>query len=90
MDSELIAAVDLGSNSFRLQLGRVVGNQIFPLDDLKESVRPAAGLGRAGRAERQTRLAAAAVLSCNATEWAKSRAVAGERHLRKRHAGSGS
>ncbi|MDP2821567.1 MAG: exopolyphosphatase [Sulfuritalea sp.] len=41
---ELIAAVDLGSNSFRLQVGRVVGNQIYPLDGLKESVRLAAGL----------------------------------------------
>ena len=44
MGYELIAAVDLGSNSFRLQVGRVVGNQIYPLDGLKESVRLAAGL----------------------------------------------
>jgi len=41
---ELIAAVDLGSNSFRLQVGRIVGSQIYPLDSLKESVRLAAGL----------------------------------------------
>ena len=45
MTHELIAAVDLGSNSFRLQVGRVVGNQIYPLDGLKEAVRLAAGLG---------------------------------------------
>lgn len=44
MSSELIAAVDLGSNSFRLQVGRVEGNQIYPLDGLKEAVRLAAGL----------------------------------------------
>lgn len=44
MTQELIAAVDLGSNSFRLQVGRVVGNQIYSLDGLKESVRLAAGL----------------------------------------------
>ena len=44
MAHELIAAVDLGSNSFRLQVGRVVGNLIYPLDSLKESVRLAAGL----------------------------------------------
>jgi exopolyphosphatase/guanosine-5'-triphosphate,3'-diphosphate pyrophosphatase len=44
MSHELIAAVDLGSNSFRLQVGRVVGNQIYPQDGLKESVRLAAGL----------------------------------------------
>lgn len=44
MAYELIAAVDLGSNSFRLQVGRIVGSQIYPLDGLKESVRLAAGL----------------------------------------------
>lgn len=44
----LLAAVDLGSNSFRLSIGRVVqqdGNaQIYAIDRLKESVRLAAGL----------------------------------------------
>ncbi len=44
MAYDLIAAVDLGSNSFRLQVGRVVGNQIYPLDSLKDPVRLAAGL----------------------------------------------
>jgi len=44
MGYELIAAVDLGSNSFRLQVGRVIDNQIYPLDSLKEPVRLAAGL----------------------------------------------
>jgi len=44
LNYELIAAVDLGSNSFRLQVGRIVGNQIYPLDSLKEPVRLAAGL----------------------------------------------
>jgi exopolyphosphatase/guanosine-5'-triphosphate,3'-diphosphate pyrophosphatase len=39
-----IAAVDLGSNSFRLQVGRVVDRQIYPLDSLREPVRLAAGL----------------------------------------------
>ena len=43
MAYELIAAVDLGSNSFRLQVGRIVANQIYPLDGLKESVRLAGG-----------------------------------------------
>ncbi len=45
MVHEHVAAVDLGSNSFRLQVGRIVGNQIYPLDGLKETVRLAAGLG---------------------------------------------
>ena len=43
-DAEILGAVDLGSNSFRLQVGRIVANQIYPLDGLKESVRLAAGL----------------------------------------------
>ncbi|TAL89779.1 MAG: exopolyphosphatase [Candidimonas sp.] len=46
---QLLAAVDLGSNSFRLSIGRVVQNegmaQIYAIDRLKESVRLAAGLG---------------------------------------------
>lgn len=41
---ETVAAVDLGSNSFRLQVGRVVDNQIYTLDSMKESVRLASGL----------------------------------------------
>ena len=45
---ELLAAVDLGSNSFRLLIGRVVktpaGTQVYPLDSLKETVRLASGL----------------------------------------------
>ncbi len=40
----LIAAVDLGSNSFRLQVARVVDDQIYPLDSLREAVRLAAGI----------------------------------------------
>lgn len=44
MNNRLAAAVDLGSNSFRLQVGRIVDNQIYPLDGLKETVRLAAGL----------------------------------------------
>jgi exopolyphosphatase/guanosine-5'-triphosphate,3'-diphosphate pyrophosphatase len=44
MNRELIAAIDLGSNSFRLQIGRIVNDQIYPLDGIKEAVRLAAGL----------------------------------------------
>ncbi len=39
-----IAAVDLGSNSFRLEIGRVIGNQILRVDYLKEAVRQGADL----------------------------------------------
>jgi exopolyphosphatase/guanosine-5'-triphosphate,3'-diphosphate pyrophosphatase len=40
----VLAAVDLGSNSFRLQVARVEGEQLYMLDGLRESVRLAAGL----------------------------------------------
>ncbi|HQN12834.1 MAG TPA: exopolyphosphatase, partial [Quisquiliibacterium sp.] len=49
---QLLAAVDLGSNSFRLLIGRVetsaLGQQVLPLDSLKEPVRLAAGLDAQG------------------------------------------
>src|SRR3989338_4634955 len=40
----ILAAVDLGSNSFRLQGARVEGDQLYMLDELREPVRLAAGL----------------------------------------------
>lgn len=42
---DTLAAVDLGSNSFRLEIARVAGDQLYPLDSLKETVRLAGGLG---------------------------------------------
>ncbi len=44
MQESLLAAVDLGSNSFRLQVARSMGDQIYPLDSLSEKVRLAGGL----------------------------------------------
>ena len=46
MTYEQIAAVDLGSNSFRLEIGRVVDQQIYSLDTVKDSVRLASGLDK--------------------------------------------
>lgn len=40
----VLAAVDLGSNSFRLQVARVENDQLYMLDSLREPVRLAAGL----------------------------------------------
>jgi exopolyphosphatase/guanosine-5'-triphosphate,3'-diphosphate pyrophosphatase len=60
---ELIAAVDLGSNSFRLQVGRIVGNQIYPLDSLKDPVRLAAGLDAERLLDEASRLRALEALS---------------------------
>ncbi|MEO7741886.1 MAG: exopolyphosphatase [Usitatibacter sp.] len=44
MEYTTLGAVDLGSNSFHLAIGRVVEDQIYPLDSLKETVRLATGL----------------------------------------------
>ena len=44
MEYSTLGAVDLGSNSFHLLIGRVVDDQIYPLDSLKETVRLATGL----------------------------------------------
>jgi exopolyphosphatase / guanosine-5'-triphosphate,3'-diphosphate pyrophosphatase len=58
-----LAVVDLGSNSFRLELGRVEGDQIFRLDTWRENLRVGAGLDRAGRLTAATRRAALACLA---------------------------
>ncbi len=44
MSHSIVAAVDLGSNSFRLQVSRVIQGQLYTLDSIKETVRLAAGL----------------------------------------------
>lgn len=49
---ETLAAVDLGSNSFHLQIGRVVDGQIYPLDHLREQVQLGAGLTSEKRLDR--------------------------------------
>jgi exopolyphosphatase/guanosine-5'-triphosphate,3'-diphosphate pyrophosphatase len=46
MSYQTLAAVDLGSNSFKLQIARVQGEQLYLLDGLKEAVRLAAGLDK--------------------------------------------
>lgn len=58
MKYETLAAVDLGSNSFHLQIGRVVDEQIYLLDGLREPVRLGGGLTRDRRIDRATQLRA--------------------------------
>jgi exopolyphosphatase / guanosine-5'-triphosphate,3'-diphosphate pyrophosphatase len=58
MKHETLAAVDLGSNSFHLQIGRVVGGQVYLLDSLRDPVRIGAGLTRDRRLDRSTQLRA--------------------------------
>src|SRR5688572_24207863 len=44
MEYTTLGAADLGSNSFHLAIGRVDGDQIYPLDSIKETVRLGSGL----------------------------------------------
>jgi exopolyphosphatase/guanosine-5'-triphosphate,3'-diphosphate pyrophosphatase len=66
-DPSLVAAVDLGSNSFHLLVGRVeqtpVGPQIFPIDSLKEPVRLASGLSSDKRLDAASQARALACLA---------------------------
>ncbi len=59
---DTLAAVDLGSNSFRLEVARVAGDQLYPLDSLKETVRLAGGLGDDKRLDDATQARALACL----------------------------
>jgi len=43
MDSSMYAAVDLGSNSFRLSIGQHDGGKIRVLNSMREPIRLAAG-----------------------------------------------
>ena len=55
---EILAAMDLGSNSFHLQIGRVVDEQIYLLDGLRDPVQLGAGLSRDRRLDRATQVRA--------------------------------
>ncbi len=57
-----LAAVDLGSNSFHCQIARVVGDQIYTLDALREPVRLGAGLGKDKRLDESSQERALACL----------------------------
>jgi exopolyphosphatase / guanosine-5'-triphosphate,3'-diphosphate pyrophosphatase len=71
----LLAAVDLGSNSFRLEIGRVDGSMIERHGYWKETVRLAAGLGEDGRL---TKRAIAAACECLARMNERLRGMQGE------------
>src|SRR5919106_5679016 len=51
---DTLAAVDLGSNSFHLEIGRVVEHQLYPLDAVGEVVRLGGGLTADKRIDRAT------------------------------------
>lgn len=58
-----LAAIDLGSNSFHLQVGRVDGDQLYYLDALKEPVRLAGGLTAEKRLDEASQQRALACLA---------------------------
>ena len=60
---DVLAAVDLGSNSFHLQVGRVVEGQIYPLDSMREALRLGAGLTADKRIDRATQARALEALA---------------------------
>jgi len=60
---ETLAVVDLGSNSFRLEVGRVEGDQIFRLDTWRETIRFGAGMDAKGNLTLAARKAALACLA---------------------------
>ena len=63
MPATTLAVVDLGSNSFRLEIGRVEGDQIYQLDTWRETLRLGAGLDVKGRVKPATMRAALACLA---------------------------
>ena len=58
-----LAVVDMGSNSFRLEVGRVEGDQIFRLDTWRETLRIGAAIDARGRISAPARRAALACLA---------------------------
>ena len=58
---EVLAAVDLGSNSFHLVVARYTHGQLVVIDRMREMVRLGAGVGADGRLDKQV---AARALAC--------------------------
>jgi exopolyphosphatase/guanosine-5'-triphosphate,3'-diphosphate pyrophosphatase len=60
---QVLAVVDMGSNSFRLEVGRVEGDQIFRLDTQRETLRIGAAIDQRGNLTADARRAALACLA---------------------------
>jgi exopolyphosphatase/guanosine-5'-triphosphate,3'-diphosphate pyrophosphatase len=61
--TQLLAAVDLGSNSFRLEIGRIEGDRVVPIDTIKDTVRFGAGFDAEGFLQPETCARALAALA---------------------------
>ena len=59
----MLAVVDMGSNSFRLEIGRIEGGQIYRLDTQRETLRIGAAIDPRGLLTAQARRAALACLA---------------------------
>jgi exopolyphosphatase/guanosine-5'-triphosphate,3'-diphosphate pyrophosphatase len=59
----MLAAIDLGSNSFRLELARIEGHRVEPVDRLREPVRLAGGLTRDKRLDSDSQARGLAALA---------------------------
>ena len=59
----MLAVVDMGSNSFRLEIGRVEGGQVYRLDTQRETLRIGAGIDARGLLTAPARRAALACLA---------------------------
>ncbi|MFO1281155.1 MAG: Ppx/GppA phosphatase family protein [Burkholderiales bacterium] len=57
-----LAVVDMGSNSFRLEVGRVEGDQIYRLDTVRETLRLGAAIDERGNLTREAQRDAIACL----------------------------
>ena len=62
MEYTTLGAVDLGSNSFHLSIARVDGEQVYPLDSIKETVRLGNGLTADKQLDAETQERALAAL----------------------------
>src|SRR5258707_10294978 len=60
---DTLAAVDLGSNSSHLEIGRVADRQIYPLDAVRDVVRVGGGLTADKRIDRAAQAAALEALA---------------------------
>lgn len=64
MTDKLLATVDLGSNSFRLLIGKVYDDgTVYPIDQIKETVRLASGLNANENLTKESQLIALEALS---------------------------
>src|SRR6478752_1223341 len=81
---DVLAAVDLGSNSFHMVVARYSNGQLVVIDRLREMVRLAAGLGEDGRLDKEV---AARALACMKRFGQRVEIIAGREEARLIYSG---